>query len=140
MLLRYLHSKKRAVPLAVAFPAQEAETPCRAVLVRLRPEALRLLQASFEHLADRDSWAIICPWTDHFFPRVPFVALSLFIRCQPDQLRRIEPPGTTGVKPGPRFRPQLIAITRQCLNFDSATSDWPELGVRQSRPEDTSCD
>src|SRR5581483_1552066 len=49
-----------------------------------------------------------------------------FIRCQPDKLRRIEPPGTTGVKPGPRFRPQLIAITRQCLNFDSATSDWPE--------------
>ena len=26
----------------------------------------------------------------------------------------------------PRFRPQLIAIPRQRLNFDSATGDWPE--------------
>ena len=114
------------MPLSVSLPAQEAETPGRAVLVRLRPEALRLLQASFEYLTDRHTRAIVRPSTDHFFPRVPFVALGLLIRRHPYPVRGVKPPDTTGVKPGFRFRPQLVAVTGQLIDVDCATGDWPK--------------
>src|SRR5215831_4240030 len=101
------------VSLPVALPAEEAQAAGGAVLVRLRPESLGFLKASFEDFSHGHVRAIIGPSADHFFPRVPFVALGLFVRCHLDQFRGIEPPDTAGVKPGFRFRPQLVAVAGQ---------------------------
>src|SRR5580704_3877655 len=92
-------------PLSKPLPALCAQAPRRPDLVRLRPLGLRLGQAFFEHLADRNARPRFDPRSDDFFPGVAFVAVDLLIRRQLNYFGSVQPPDAAGLEPRRRFRP-----------------------------------
>jgi len=65
------------VPFALPFPARRTQAAGGAVLIDLRPQSVRLLNASFQNFAERGAGARLQSRRYDLLPSIAFVPLDL---------------------------------------------------------------
>jgi hypothetical protein len=75
---------------------------------------------------DRNASTAFNPAGNDFFPGICFVTIRLFHCSDVDEFCCLQPPNAATLKPGFRFRPQLVPVTSQEIDVNSTTSYRPE--------------